>query len=118
MIEIALDESVVEAGKFLSGEVRWVRDAERRPRRIIIAAEWTTGGAGNIATGVGRSKQVAIGSEQREKTFPFRFLIPYEGPMSFEGELITMKWSLRVRVDQRGYDEFEQLEFRVDPRRG
>jgi hypothetical protein len=107
----------VEAGGILRGTLSWQSDDGRTARYIIAAAEWLTEGSGNVASGVGRSKKFAIPPGQREAAFPFRFLIPYEGPVSFAGEHITVKWKLRARVDLRGFDEFAEDEFTVTVRK-
>lgn len=118
MIAIALDTDLVEAGQFLTGKIHWTGDEVSGATRIIAAAEWRTDGAGNIASGVGRATHFVVRENQRDGVFPFRFLIPHEGPVSFEGELITMAWKLRVRVEGKGFDEFGEAEFRVEVRRG
>jgi hypothetical protein len=110
MIGIALDRQVVEAGGFLSGNIHYERgDA----RRFIVAAEWETVGPGNRARGIARAKVIL---PQGEGSFPFRLKIPYEGPISFVGEVISIEWKLRARVDRKGADAFAEADFRVEPR--
>lgn len=112
MISIKLDNDAVMAGEVVTGRVFWSGD---RARRIIVAAVWETVGEANKVRGVGRAMEhVPRGSEE---TFPFRLLIPHEGPITFKGELTGVVWKLKVRVDQPGFDEFEELELRVEPRR-
>jgi hypothetical protein len=53
----------------------------------------------------------------REAAFPVHMMIPHGGPVSFEGSLITIVWQLKVRIDQRGFDEFAQAPFRVEARK-
>ena len=117
MILIELDRDRLETGDFLTGRLHWSAEDERRVNRIIVAAEWETSGAGNIASGVARSKIFTVAKGNREATFAFRLLIPYEGPVSFEGELIIMRWMLRAKVDQAGFDEHAESDFVVIPRR-
>ena len=112
MIEIRLDEAIVEAGSPLSGEVRW-RQEGRRVSRFLVAAEWRTDGFGNIATGVGRSKSFEVVGFQTEGVIRFRLLVPYEGPISFEGELVTVVWKLYARAELTGFDEVAEADFRV-----
>ena len=108
MISVKIDDDMVMAGEFLTGRVYW---SGRRPRRIIVAAVWETEGEANRVRGVGRAMEhVPRGAEE---TFPFRLLIPHEGPITFNGELVSVVWKLKVRVDQRGLDEFEELALRV-----
>lgn len=111
MIGIALDREVVEAGAFVTGTIHYERgDA----RRIIVAAEWESDGAGNRARGVARAKVIL---PKGKGAFPFRLKIPYEGPVSFVGEVISVGWKLRARVDRKGADAFAEAEFRVEPRK-
>lgn len=117
MIGIAIDQPILGAGEFLTGTIHWVAEGNHRASRIIARAEWETGGEGNRACGVGRATQWVVKDAQRDGVFPLRMLIPYEGPITFEGELITLIWKLKVRVDRRGFDEFSEVEFRVEPRR-
>lgn len=108
MISINLDDDTVMAGEFVTGRVFWSGD---RARRIIVAAVWETLGVANRARGVGRAlEHVPRGAEE---TFPFRLLIPHEGPITFKGQLTGIVWKLKVRVDQPGFDEFAEEEFRV-----
>jgi hypothetical protein len=116
MIAIQLDDPVVTTGAFVTGRVRWASDG-RQAGEIVIAAEWQTAGEGNIARGCARSATFRPRRGQQEAELPFRFMIPFEGPISFETELITMRWMLRVRVRRAGFDEFAETEFRVEPRR-
>ena len=112
MISIKIDDDAVMAGEFVAGRVFWSGD---RAGRIIVAAVWETLGQANKARGVGRAMEhLPRGAEE---TFPFRLLIPHEGPITFKGELTGIVWRLKVRVDQPGFDEFAEVEFRVEPRR-
>jgi hypothetical protein len=115
VIEIALDHEAVAAGGFVTGRVRWAGDS--RVNRIIAAAQWETGGAGNRVWGVGRSTVFVPRDGAREAAFPVHLMVPHSGPVSFEGSLITIVWQLKVRIDQRGLDEFAEATFRVEPRK-
>lgn len=117
MIGIALDREVVEAGEFLTGTVHWVADGDRVPRQLIAVAEWCTDGQGNRAHGIGRFAIFPLQRGVKEASFPLRLLIPYEGPVTFTGELVSVDWTLKVRVDQSGPDEAIESGFRVIPRR-
>lgn len=111
MISIKLDAGGVATGEFVTGRVFWSAGERRRPRRIIVAAVWETAGKGNKVRGVGRATEHV--PQSAEATFPFRLLIPHEGPITFKGELTAVVWKLKVRVDQPGFDEHGEAEFRV-----
>ena len=116
MISIKLDVDTLMVGDFIAGRVHWAGH-DRRPRRIIAAAVWETAGAGNPVRGVGRAMEFVPRRDQRDATFPFRLLIPHEGPLSFNGQLTGIIWKLRVHVDQPGFDEFGESVFHVQARR-
>lgn len=116
MIGVSLDRTSVAAGELLTGTIHWAAEEERRARSVHAFAIWRTEGGGNIARGIARVARFAVRGGDREATIPFRLLIPYEGPVSFAGELITLVWTLRVRFAQPGLDEFIDAEFRVVPR--
>lgn len=117
MISFVLGKPTFSTGEFLTAQITWNADGDRGARRIIVAMEWHTEGAGNKATGVARGTTFVPARGARQAKFPVRFLIPHEGPITFRGELIHLRWMLRVRVDQFGLDEIAEAEFRVEPRR-
>jgi hypothetical protein len=117
LISFIIDKASVSTGDVLTAQILWNADGDRGARRIIVAAEWHTEGKGNRATGVGRGTTFVPEKGARRARFPVRFLIPHEGPISFKGELIHLRWMLRVRVDQFGLDETAEAEFKVEPRR-
>jgi hypothetical protein len=115
VINIKIDDDTVAAGEVITGRVYWSAEGGRRPRRILVAAVWETAGEANKVRGVARAMEhVPRGAEA---TFPFRLLIPHEGPITFKGELVSVVWKLKVRADQPGFDEFEESEFGVTPGR-
>ena len=116
MISIAIEDRTVAVGELLKAQIHWVAEGGT-PRRIIVAAEWATGGQGDRARGLGRSFVFVPRGNDREAMFPVRLLIPFEGPVSYEGPLISIEWKLHVRVERPGFDELESEVFRVEPRR-
>jgi hypothetical protein len=114
LISFVFEKPAVSTGEVLTAQIVW---SGGRARKIIVAAEWETDGFGNKATGAARSTSFVPAQNAREARFPVRFLIPHEGPITFRGELIHVRWMLRVRVDQFGLDEIAEAEFRVEPRR-
>lgn len=117
MIGIALDRDVVGAGEFLTGTAQWSAEGDRVARQLIIAIEWCTDGAGNRASGIARGAVFPLGG-RTQGSFLFRLLIPYEGPVTFTGELVSVSWKIRVRADLRGFDESVEGDFRVVARGG
>jgi len=113
MIGVTLDKEVVEAGDFLSGTVQWAVDGDQATRHIVVMLRWETDGTGNRANGNPRAVSLPIAQGRREGSTPFRMMIPHEGPITFDGELVQVRWSVRVHVDRRGLDERTETEFRV-----
>ena len=113
MIGIVLEKEVVEAGKFLTGTVQWGMDGDQTITQIFVIAEWRTDGRGNRAHGLSRAVRIPVQRGRREGSSPFRLLIPYEGPISFAGELIQLDWRVRAYVDRKGIDEQATKDFRV-----
>jgi len=117
VIVIDVDQQAVAAGDFVTGHVRWGSDDDRRARQILVGLEWRTEGAGNRAHGVRRATRFVPKPDDRAAAFPFRLMVPHEGPVTFDGELISIAWHVRVRVDQVGFDEVAERPFRVNLRR-
>jgi hypothetical protein len=117
MIVIEVDQQTVAVGDFVTGHVRWASEHDRRARRILVGLRWHTDGTGNRVNGYPRAMSFQPKPEHRAAAFPFRLMVPHEGPVSFEGELITVGWTVKVQVDQPGPDEFAETSFRVTPRR-
>lgn len=117
MIAIEIDRQTVAVGDFVTGHVRWSSTDDRRVRQIVVGLEWRTDGPGNCAHGVTRAMHFDPKPGDRTAFFPFRLMVPHEGPVSFKGELITMLWHVRVRIDQFGIDELAEKPFRVTLRR-
>ena len=117
MITIDVDQQAVAVGDFVTGHVRWASQHDRRARQLLVALEWRTDGAGNRARGVSRAMRFVPKPADRAAAFPFRLMVPHEGPASFDGKLISIAWYVKVRIDQPGFDEFADKAFRVTLRR-
>lgn len=115
MITVRVDSAAVQAGGFVTGEVRWTAEDDRRPHLIVATAEWVAAGGGNEILGVARAQQIPVNG-RRELTMPLRMRIPHEGPLSFKGIVMSISWKINVRVHVSGFDEFADVEFRVAPR--
>lgn len=114
MIEITLDSESVMSGGFLAGNVRWSSDAVHR---IVVSAEWHAAAFNGTKQRAARAVAYTPRGGERQGAFPVRLLIPHEGPVSFDGQLIEIGWSLTVRIERRGLDEIAERAFRVVPRR-
>jgi hypothetical protein len=91
MLDITLQDSIVEAGKPLLGEVS-LQSNQSSAQPITIKVGWRTEGQGS------RYKQTVVTLELGQlypgSTLPFQCDIPYEGPISFHGKLFQLSWEV------------------------
>ncbi len=96
------EELFLEAGQQIRGtvEIRGPggRGVQRGPARFV----WHTEGKGNRATGEGGTLVLHRTGEWTAGTcheFPFEVVAP-RGPLSYEGRILNVLWSLEARVDR------------------
>jgi hypothetical protein len=76
------------------GDVSWQLDAP--PKSAELRLLWRTSGRG--VPDVCVVETVNFENPQATETRPFAFTLP-EGPYSFSGALITLKWGLELNID-------------------
>lgn len=108
-VNIEGDHRWFRPGSALSGEAAW--RLETAADAIEIRLFWHTGGAGARDVGVADSLRIDH-PEPRGQT-RFRFHIP-DGPYSFTGQLITLRWAVELVVVPSG--ETERRDLVVGPR--
>jgi len=93
-IELGAHGSLIKPGSTVEGNVEWA--LEHVPERIEIRLLWYTEGRGTRDVGiVGRQSYTHQPDMGRQ---PFSLKAP-DGPYSFEGRLITLRWILEAAVD-------------------
>lgn len=115
MISCNIPNEVV-CGEPMSGTVTWTPESEKSPRKITLTFGWRTEGRGSTASEdvIICEHDPGVISARRPVEMPFEIQIPEEVPVSFNGELIRVIWSLKVRVDLPwAFDEKHEWEFRV-----
>jgi len=81
-------------GDEISGAVSWYLDSS--PKALDLRLFWYTEGIGIPDTGI--VDVVRFDNPEQEGRREFRFVLP-NGPYSFSGELITLKWALELVLE-------------------
>lgn len=98
MIGIDIDAEVLRLGDFVSGNAYW-SDLEGETIRVELRWE-TTGLATHATFKVVRQIEHEV-DNAAEGRVPFRWKVPHEGPMSFEGAAVSVTWVVRAEVVRR-----------------
>ncbi|WP_017325334.1 hypothetical protein [Synechococcus sp. PCC 7336] len=100
MIHIVLETDTFEVGGEIAGQVSVSLDRNNPPKQIEIEALWRTEGRGTrdkrTIDSVSPPLEGATWAIGRQ--FPFRFPLPDDVPISYDGELIRVIWEVEVRV--------------------
>ena len=103
-LDIEGARSWYEPGATLSGKASWSLDADADA--VELRLFWFTEGRGTQDVGIVAEKRIeAPGSSGSRE---FRFRLP-EGPYSFSGKLITLKWALELIAEPSGLTERADL---------
>lgn len=116
MISIRFDTDEIVPGQSLSGNVSWVSEKHVTPRKVSLIFGWHTEGRGSTAKDDVITCEHECGpvSEGQTVDIPFEVVIPEDVPVSYDGELIRLIWSLKVQVDLPwAFDPKQDREFRV-----
>ncbi len=90
---IDLKQTTHKPGATLSGEILWA--LEKPPELVKLSLGWFTEGRGTVDAKIVVSEQWSTVETAGQETFSFT--IP-AGPYSFEGHLITLKWTLELTL--------------------
>jgi len=108
VIQIRDSKTAFAPGDTVAGNVSWQVDST--PKNAELRLLWATSGRG--IEDVNIVETLPFPNPQATETRPFSFTLP-EGPYSFAGTLITLKWQLELAIDPR--DQVEQVEITVAP---
>ena len=100
MIDIQISQSRVEIGDQVEAQVSWQVDG-RQPDGVVIEVGWRTEGRGTVNEGVVGKHTVEIDDDDAFST-PWKTItttIPVEAPVSYDGDLIRIRWGVHVRLD-------------------
>lgn len=99
---LSLDAPSAECGGAVSGTASWEGSTAE------VSLRWTTSGDGTPDSGTAHTQSLS-GSDGA-----FELKVPNEGPMTFAGKLISVRWEVVLRAG----DSSESAEVTVLPRGG
>lgn len=95
MIDITVDNSVVELGKSVSGQISWQSNKSSQ-KPLTVKVIWHVEGRGN------KKKQTVAMSELGKlssgNVIPFCLDLPNTAPVSFDGKLFRVIWEVLVEI--------------------
>lgn len=122
-IIIELDQNIVEVGEHLTGRILRQPDADgltakSKARELRLSLQYETSGRGTTD-----SKSVSTQrfdcDIQGGVNASFSLAVPDEGPISYDGSLIRVRWSIEARLDLKlARDPKHDVSVLVIPRNG
>jgi hypothetical protein len=107
-LQVQLDREWVRPGGTVRARLHW--ELDDRPDKLVVRLLWYTEGRGTRDVGVIAEEELAFsgltGDTEVELAVP-------EGPYSFSGRLITLRWVVELAVEPEG--EAEQAPLVVGP---
>lgn len=100
---LSLDAVSAECGGTVAGTASWPGGGPAE-----MSLHWTTSGDGSVDAGTAQTVQLAEGERR------FELAVPQDGPMTFAGKLISVRWEVTLRTG----DASESAEVTVLPRGG
>lgn len=97
MIWITVEPADVTVGQQVRGHVEW--QADKTPQALDIRLRWVTAGRGTTDSGVAASH--TAGPDQPgglPPAVPFAFTVPVEGPCTYDGRLLRIRWEVHARL--------------------
>lgn len=112
----------IEAGGVVTGRLIVRPDAAVKVQGSSVSLQWRTEGRGDKESrAVATVDLGALGElgPMQERSFPFEFRVPEEGPMSYDGKLVRILWEVKAHLDVPwAVDEREAFPVRVIARDG
>lgn len=93
-IDLQVDRTTAECGAVISGTFSWRREDE--PRLARVALRYSTEGRGDTD----REEAAFIDFPPLHSgQHRFSLTVPVDGPITYEGDLITLQWEVRGHLD-------------------
>lgn len=91
----------IPAGGELRGYALWSPDEGQRGSSFDLVLRWRTEGRGRRDSGIVARHRTPLteGIPAEPVRFPFRFLLPPDGPVSYHGHLLSILWEVEARLD-------------------
>lgn len=100
MIAIDVLTDVVECGETVRGVVRWAPE-EKMPRGIDVELTYHTEGRGDLDRKVVARARHDIVEGEGAGELPFELVVPVDGPISYDGRLMRVIWTVTASLDMR-----------------
>ena len=111
-MRIELERPWAECGDWVSGTASW--DGPKTPRSVRVTLGYETEGRGNTDRGEATSLELHADSQGYQQ---FKLKVPERGPISFDGNLLSVFWEVELRLDLRGrFDPKESVRVEILPR--
>jgi hypothetical protein len=94
---IELADEVIECGATVTGVVSW--SGPKTPRSVSVTLQYKTEGRGSTDKGEASTVQVPADNQGYHQFF---LATPSDGPISFDGDLISVIWEIELRLDLKG----------------
>lgn len=93
---------VFETGSQLEGALLWTPKESKQPKLISVQLKWYSSGRGLRDEGTAQFESFTAPEPLvagQTYSFPFRFSIPSNGPISYIGTLLQLIWELSAEVN-------------------
>jgi len=100
VIEIDLVTDVVECGDTVAAVARWAPE-EKPPRGIDVELTYHTEGRGDTDRKVVARARHDVTEGESGGELPVELTVPLEGPITYDGRLIRVIWSVTASLDMR-----------------
>jgi hypothetical protein len=118
VIEVTVAPDPVPVGGRATARVAWTAVDVAAARGVLMTAGWRTEGRGDEDGEVVEEIVVVPGPGGSPPAgATLTFTVPADGPVSYDGRLLRIRWEIAVHVDvARGRDRVHTHPFRVVPR--
>jgi len=108
MIDIHLDQTTIMVGEKLSGTLGWHSSKSTMPNTIVLSIGWYTQGRGTSDYQIRQACRLDPNQVRTLQScaIPFSFVIPAEGPITYNGSLFRVMWELRVSQSFNKFSAF------------
>lgn len=96
-LEIELAQPWAECGGFVTGTASW--SGPKLPRSVSVTLQYRTEGRGSTDSGEVASVQLTADNQGYQQ---FQLPVPTQGPVSFDGNLISLIWEVELQLDLKG----------------
>ncbi len=96
-MRIELEQPWAECGGWISGTASW--DGPKTPRSVRVTLKYETEGRGNRDRGEVTKNDLHA---DRQGYQQFKLKVPKNGPVSFDGNLLSVFWEVELRLDLKG----------------